>query len=320
MTTSYANSMSADIIGVDVSKADLVCSDATGSFGLQVTNDSRGHRRLWQSLGQRDISVIVEATGGYERDLVRFLQDQKVPVIVANPRQVRDYAKSLGRLEKTDKIDARVIACFGRGRTLRAAPVLSENERIREELVRRRRQLIKQRTTESTRRAQARGDDVGQSIERSLAFIESEIKTIDKQLATLIRQCSRAKRRFEILVSTPGVGPVTAHSLIAEVPELGRLNRREAAKLVGLAPLNQDSGQFRGKRRIEKGRKGPRNALYMATLTARTHNPIIRSCFESLVARGKEFKVAMVACMRKLLTILNAMIRTDTPWQPSTAT
>lgn len=321
MTPIYNESAKMNTIGIDVSKDELVCSCSKSRWRISVSNDEQGYQVLAGAVGQlQSPQVVVEATGGYEKDVVRYLRTQNIFTAVVNPRQVRDFAKSKGRLEKTDKIDAQMIALFGQGQTLRNAPILSVNERDREQLVSRRSQLVKSRTAETNRLLRAQTPSVEQSIKRSLEFIQNEIKEIDEQLAKMVKECPKARRRYEILTSVPGVGPVTAHTMICDVPELGKLNRREAAKLIGLAPLNQDSGKFRGSRRIAKGRVAPRNILYMATLSAKTHNPTIKNHFEKLTANGKPFKVAMVACMRKLLTILNVMIKNNTPWQTAEPT
>lgn len=321
MTLIYNETTKMNTIGIDVSKDELVCSCSESRWRFIVTNNEQGFRSLSEAVSQFETpQIVVEATGGYEKDVVCFFQSKDIFVAVVNPKHVRDFAKSKGRLEKTDKIDAHVIALFAQTQTLRKAPVLSANEQDREYLVSRRNQLIKIRTAEKNRLHRAGNTTIKQSIKRSLEFIENELKEIDEQLAKIVQDCPKAKRRYEILLSTPGVGPVTAHTMICEVPELGELNRRQAAKLIGLAPINQDSGKFRGTRKIAKGRMMPRNVLYMATLSAKTHNPKIKNYYDNLIAKGKPFKVAMVACMRKLLTILNTMIKNDTAWQTANPT
>jgi len=321
MFTTYASSQPQNItvIGIDVASRELVCSSTDGSVQCVCENTPKGFQVLLRMLKScPQAQVVMEATGGYEKSLVRFLQSQGRDVAVVNPRQIRDYAKSLGILEKTDQIDARVIARFGESNKPRNTPVLMENDLLREELIARRRQLIELQTAETNRLKQAARPAIRKSIEKLLKTIQQQVADLDQQLSKAVQACPQASRKFEILKSTPGVGNTTAHTFLADVPELGQLNRREIAKLVGLAPLNQDSGQMRGKRRIRYGRGGPRNVLYMATLTAIRKNALIKPFYERLIAHGKKPKVAIVACMRKLLTMLNTMIKNNTTWQPST--
>lgn len=306
------------VVGIDVASKELVVACSGTNLHLNCSNDPEGFQQLWDQLQKLEpAQVVLEATGGYEKRLVRFLQSQGVEVAVVNPRQVRDYAKSLGRLEKTDRIDAEVIAEFGVATRPQNTLILSENQQIQEELVARRRQLIELQTGERNRLHQAMRPEIRRSIEQVLETISQQIKDIEAQLSKLVAQCPESIRKTIIMESVPGVGKTTSQTLLAEVPELGQLNRREVAKLIGLAPLNQDSGKLRGKRRIGKGRAAPRNALYMATFSARQHNPVIRSYYQRLISNGKEYKVAMVASMRKLVTMLNTMIKNDTPWQPA---
>jgi transposase len=308
------------VIGIDVALEELVCSNAAGSIEFICDNSSKGFSTLRSMLASlSNVQVILEATGGCEKQLVRFLQAQGIAVAVVNPRQIRDYAKSLGLLEKTDRIDARVIARFGEVNKPTQAPILTENDHLREELTARRRQLVDLQTAEKNRLHQAMRPEIRKSIQKVLHTLEQQICEIDERLSKSIQACPQASRKFEILKSTPGVGKTTAHTFLAEVPELGQLNRREIAKLVGLAPINQDSGKMRGTRRIRFGRSAPRNVLYMATLSAIQKNVVIKPFYQRLIAKGKKPKVAIVACMRKLLTILNTMIKNNTPWQPSTA-
>jgi transposase len=302
--------------GVDVSKQHL---DACwGTSELRVGNDEGGWKELTARLLADGVDlVVIEATGGYERGLVCALQQACLSVARVNPRQARDFAKSLGHLAKTDRVDARCLRDFAdvlARHKDRHKFITLPSDPQREELVilmTRRRQLVDMRVAESNRL-----DTAGKAAKRSLLTV---IRTLDKQIELIDREVQRHiddhfDGQRKLLESVKGVGPVTTLTLLAALPELGRLNRRAIAKLVGLAPFARDSGPSRGKRSIGGGRGEVRSVLYMATVSARTHNPVIRSFYERLVAAGKLPKVAMVACMRKLLTILNAMFRDTAGW------
>lgn len=307
------------IVGIDVAKDELVV--ATGSGGEVVTqrNDEGGVRTLVQHLSALAPELVVlEATGGYELLSVAALAAANLPVVVVNPRQVRDFAKATGQLAKTDRIDARVLALFGeRVRPpVRALP--DDATRALEGVLTRRRQLLEMRTAESNRLAQLFGRGqrpVKQSLKKHIAFLDRELATTNTEVGRMIRESPVWRERDDLLQSVPGIGPVVARTLLAELPELGQLNRRAIAKLVGVAPLNRDSGTWRGHRTIHSGRAPVRAAVYMAALVATRCNPVIKAFYHRLLAAGKPKKVALVACIRKLLTIVNHMLRTGQRWQ-----
>jgi len=258
--------------------------------------------------------VCLEATGGYEATLVEGLHGRGVRVAVVNPRQVRDFARATGQLAKTDAIDARVIARFAASVGPEPGQPEGENQRRLKALRARRQQVQQTLIQEKNRLGTARDEEAREWIRRSIGFLNDQLAEIDGRLAELTSEDPEFRRRRDLLVSVPGVGATTAAGLIAELPELGSMNRGQAARLVGLAPVNRDSGTLRGKRMIGGGRVTVRRSLYMATLVATKHNPIIRQHYEKLVARGKAKMTALVACMRKLLLILNAMIKNQTRW------
>jgi transposase len=234
---------------------------------------------------------------------------------VVNPRQIRDFARALGKLAKTDAIDAEVIALFAEKVRPEARPLASQEARALGELVGRRRQIIEMIGMEANRRRQAAVKRLVKKIDRHLAFLEKELTDVDADIDAGVRASPAWREKEDLLTSVPGVGSVTARTLIAELPELGQLDRRKLAALVGVAPLNRDSGTWRGHRMIGGGRTSVRNALYMAALAATRWNPVIRAAYRRLVARGRPKKVALVACLRRLLTILNAVLRDKSPWQ-----
>ena len=308
------------VIGIDVAKKKLDVADWPESFAEQFGNDETGHQTLINRLpGPASCLIVIEATGGYERGIVLALISADYLVAVVNPRQVRDFAKALGILAKTDKIDARVIARFGEHVRPRTLAQTHEKQDEISQLVTRRRQLIDLRTAEKNRRETARAKVVRQSVQTILEQLGEEIERIDTEIAKLVQSDDEWKGKAELLQSTPGVGSVTATMLIAEVPELGQLNRQQICALVGVAPFNRDSGKFRGRRTIFGGRRAVRKALYMAALTARRYNPVICTFADRLEAQGKLPKVILVACMRKLLVILNTMVKTNTHWNAKIA-
>lgn len=264
--------------------------------------------------------VVMEATGGHERQAVAELSLAGLPVAVVNPRQVRDFARATGKLAKTDAIDAAVLARFAEAVRPAVRPLPDEQAQALAELVARRRQLVGMRTAEGNRLAAARSKKVRQSVETLLEAIDEQLDEVDGELDTLIRACPAWLDKVNLLKGVPGIGDATARALVAELPELGACSRQEVAALVGVAPINRDSGTMRGRRTTWGGRATVRTALYMATLVATRHNPVIRAHYQKLVAAGKLKKVALVACMRKLLVILNAMLRDQKPWQHPAAT
>jgi len=300
-------------VGVDVSKSRLDLAWSTGAK-RQVSNDEIGIAALVNELKVKlPALVVLEATGGYQAALVGALVVAKIPVAVVNPRQVRDFAKALGKLAKTDAIDAAVLARFAEVvRPEPRAPVDEETLAL-EALLTRRRQLVEMITAESNRLKQS-ATTVRPSIKAHINRLRRQLADINRDLDGAVRSSPVWREKEDLLRSVPGVGRVLATTLLCELPELGRLNRKQAAALVGVAPLNRDSGTMRGRRKVWGGRASVRAALYMATLAATKYNPVIRSFYERLCRAGKIKKVALVACMRKLLTILNAMMRERRRW------
>lgn len=302
-------------VGIDVSKAQLdVALGAEGEL-FSAANDAEGIASVLARLSQLPVArVVLEASGGLETAVVGELGAAGQPVVVVNPRQVRDFARATGQLAKTDALDARCLARFAERiqPELRALP--SEEERALKALVARRRDLVEMLTAERNRLADAR-QALRKRIARHIAWLERELKRADEDLHQQLSNSPLWRERENLLKGVPGVGPVLCVTLLAELPELGRLNRREIAKLVGVAPLNRDSGTLRGKRTVWGGRAQVRAVLYMAVLSGVRHNPVLKAFHERLIARGKPAKVALVAAMRKLLTILNAIVRTGIPWR-----
>lgn len=304
-------------VGIDVSKGSWdVCVLSTGE-GKKLSADNRGLEQLreWLKPHGRCL-VVVEASGGYEQRLVAELIDAGHDVARVNPRQVRDLARSLGKLAKTDRIDARILALFAEKVQPRPCEKVPENQAELDALLTRRRQLVQMKSSEQVRLHQVRMREIRKSISHMLDELRKQIEEIDARIAQLIEDNEDWSQRVAQLASVPGIGPVTSRTLVAELPELGKLDRQAIAALVGVAPFNCDSGAFRGKRRIWGGRANLRSTLYMATLTARKHNPVIRRFADRLQRAGKAAKVILTACMRKLLVILNTMARTNTTWEP----
>jgi len=315
-------SVSSVTVGVDVAKAHVdVHVPGVGNDVQRFANDAEGHSALAAVLQPLGVDLVVmEATGGYEAALACGLQAAGLPVAVVNPRQARDFAKSMGRLAKTDAVDARMLAELGSvlvhrddlARFLR--PLANECQQWLAALVTRRRQLLAMLHSER-QRLQITPRKLHASIEAIVKAIKAQLDEIEEQMVTHVREHFGELDR--LLQSAAGIGPVASATMIAELPELGRLNRREIAALVGVAPMANDSGNSKGRRRVQGGRFEVRRVLYMATLTATRHNPAIKAFYERLKAAGKLPKVALVACMRKLLTTLNAMVRTGKPWAQS---
>jgi transposase len=302
--------------GVDVSKRSLdLCllpDDRRQSFSY----DEQGLAQLSKALpAPGTCRIVVEATGGYQRAVVAELVNAGHLVAVVNPRQVRDFARGLGILAKTDRIDAYVLARYSQQAEPRTVAQISEKATELEQLVVRRRQLIQLQTAETNRKHATPSKVVRQSIQQVIVVLRKQIDQVEQEILALVESDDDWKDKMNRLGSVPGVGPVTAASLLAELPELGQVNRQEIAALVGVAPFNRDSGRFRGKRSIWGGRASVRSVLYMAALTARTHNPILRAFAKRLEAAGKPFKVVITACMRKLLTILNTILKDGTSWR-----
>lgn len=306
------------LIGIDVAKGELIVGSRPGDERWTVTNDERGVRSLVERLTEHTPELIVlEATGGYELLCVAALAAAALPVVVVNPRQVRDFARATGQLAKTDRIDADILALFAeRVRpAVRALPDAEAQEL--DALLARRRQLLEMLQAERNRLGQVFGRGkrpVKKSLKAHIAFLERELRIADTDLSEMIRRSPAWRERDDLLQSVPGIGRVVSLTLLADLPELGRLSRREIAKLVGVAPLSRDSGTFRGRRFVQGGRATVRAMLYMGALVATKRNAVIRAFYQRLVAAGKPKKLALVACMRKLLTILNIMVKTGQPW------
>ena len=306
-------------VGIDVSKEWLDVAVRPTGIAWRAAQDEAGIEELVQQLSDLHPQLVVlEATGGYQTLLVTALGSAAIPVAVVNPRQVRDFARSQGKLAKTDRLDAATIAQFGEVSNIVAQPLVPADARELEALVARRRQLVQMKVAEQLRRQRAM-PVVRQRIDRVLAVLQSELEDIDKDLAARLRASPLWREREDLLRSVPGVGPALTISLLAGLPELGSLTRKQVAALVGVAPLSRDSGKFRGQRTCWGGRANVRTALYMPTLVAVRHNPVLRAFYESLLSVGKPKKVALTACMRKLLTILNAMLKHQSPWSPRNA-
>jgi transposase len=305
-------------VGIDVAKDHLDVHVRPTDEALRVPHDDAGLASLLKRLRALTPSLIVlEASGGYEVPLTAALASATLPLAVVNPRQIRDYARALGQLAKTDRLDARVIALFAEAVRPQARPVPDAQAQALAELIARRRQLVDMLAAEQNRRRLLRDRRVQRQLDAHITWLEEALRRLDHDLSTLVRATPAWRETEDLLRSARGIGPVTAYTLIANLPELGRLDRRRIAALVGLAPLARDSGVFRGRRMIAGGRPHIRRVLYMATLAAIKYNPVIRAFHHRLVAAGRPNKVAITAAMRKLLTILNAMLRDRRPWQPA---
>lgn len=306
-------------VGIDVSKHTLdVCVLPTGEV-FQVSNDTAGIAELLTRL--RPLSperVVMEATGGYETEAAVTLFLARFKVCVVNPLQVRNFAKADGQFAKTDRIDAAVIAKFGQRMVPALRDIADVELRAIDELVTRRRQLLQMTTAEKNRMGMA-APALRPRIQAHITWMQGEIAGIEEELEKAIEKSPVWQQKVVVYTSVPGIGMTTARSLVAEMPELGLLCGKKISALVGAAPFPRDSGRFKGQRRIRGGRASVRCALYMATLSAIRWNPVIKAMYERLKLRGKPFKVAMIACLRRLLVILNTMARTNTVWNPALA-
>jgi len=304
-------------VGIDVAKETFHVATCPNILKTCLPNTPEGHRQLCQTLKNQTIALIVlEATGGYERPIAAELLNASLPVVVVNPRQVRDFANGMGQYAKTDPIDAQLLATFAQ--IVKPASKTHSTPQTDElsEFVRRRRQLNDLRTQESNRLLMIHHPKVKKSIQKMVKTLDFQINEIDRLIREYIDTNDDFKNKDRILQSTPGVGPQTSAMLIANLPELGQLNRQEIAALVGLAPWDRSSGKYDGKAHIWGGRKDVRSVLYMAAFTACRFNPAIRELALRLKQNGKAYKVVLTACMRKLLIILNTMIRNQTLWTP----
>jgi transposase len=306
-------------VGIDVSKANLDIAFDSGE-AKSVVNDDAGIATLVEDLKKSQPQLVVlEATGGLELAVTAALTVAGISVAVVNPRQVRDLARALGRLAKTDRLDARVLAQFGKAVRPQARPVRDAQSQALEDLVARRRQLVEMLTSEKNRLSMSRRTSAS-DIRAHIRWLEKRLKKIDQDLNNAIKRSPVWRENDELLQSVPGVGSVVSMTMLANLPELGTLNRKQIAALVGVAPLNRDSGPRRGSRCIWGGRADVRRALYMAVVAAIRCNQAIRAFWQRLRKAGKKPKVALVACMRKLLAILNAMLRFRTQWRGVPAT
>ena len=305
------------IIGVDIAKEQLDVSDSEGIIKKVVKNSTAAIVKhiIRKIKNPGEVFVVCEATGGYERTLVKALNKAGICVCVTNPLQVRQFGKGLGILEKTDPIDANLLRLFGETVELRPTTPKSAEQENHEALVRRREQLLKLISQEENRLAQAWTNEVAKMIRDVINKLKKQQKVIDGLIGTFLKKEAETNETVVVLQSVPGVGQVTTSTMICDLPELGKLNHREIAKLVGVAPIVNQSGKRDRQRSIFGGRSHVRRVLYMAALAATRHNPVIKAFYNRLLARGKEKKVALVACMRKLLTILNAMVRNNELWR-----
>lgn len=312
--------MDATVIGIDVAKDQLdVCVRPSGE-SFVVARNGAGIEDLTERLKKLAPRVVaVEATGGFETVVAAGLAAAGVPLLIVNPAQVRAFAQALGKRAKTDPIDAAVIAHFVEATKAQPRPLPDETTRLLADLVTRRRQIIDMMIAEGQRDRRLANKRLKSSIARLRRALEKELAEIDSELDDHVRGSPAWAAKEDLLASVPGVGPIIARTLIAELPELGSLDRRKIAALVGLAPWTRQSGQWRGKSFIGGGRKSVRTALFMAAMVAARHNPVLKTFRDKLVAAGKPKLVALIAVARKLLTILNALLRDNQRWQPKTA-
>ena len=306
-------------VGIDVSKAWLDIAVHEQAESYRAGNNDAGIASLLKRMKKlKPTLIVLEPTGGFEMLVVAELSHAGLPVVAINAKRVRDFARATGQLAKTDKLDAKVLAHFAAA----VRPVL-RNLRSQEEeqltaLLTRRKQVLDMLTMEKNRLVTVRAK-MRSAIEAHIQWLSKSLKELDKELEDFVKSSAVWKEKDVLLQSVPGVGPVTSATLLGMLPELGKLNRQEIAALVGVAPVNKDSGKKQGKRRVYGGRADVRSVLYMAALAAKKFNPVIRKFYERLIKQGKEKKVALTACMRKLLVILNAMMHTNQPWRTQTA-
>lgn len=303
-------------VGVDVAKDRLDVHVRPSAEAFAVDRDSAGQEELVGRLSALSpVLVVLEATGGFEVTVAAALAAAGLPVAVVNPRQIRDFARATGKLAKTDALDALAIARFAEAVRPEPRPLKNDETRALGELIARRRQIVEMMTAERNRRRQMTSKRMIKSIDRLLLALQKELSDLETELDDTVRGTPVWREAEDLLRSVPGVGPTVARTLLADLPELGKLDRKRIAALVGVAPLNRDSGTMRGRRAIWGGRAQVRATLYMAALTASRKNPILADFYQRLLAAGKVKKTALVAVMRKLLTILNAILRNKKPWQ-----
>ena len=308
-------------VGIDVSKAkfDVSCSNLTKGKTFAYTKT--GLKQFLLSLKESEEPLVcLEATGGLERELVRRLQKNGYPVAVVNPRQIRDFARASNQLAKTDQIDARVIVQFAKTMEPRITPALTVPQQKLRDFTARRRQVSSMLVQEKNRLGSTADQEIRKLIQKVIKLYEKQLEAIQKKQHQLIEDDEQTQTKARIIASVPGLGPATVSVLISELPELGNLNRQQIARLVGVAPTNRDSGTMRGKRTTGGGRTAIRNALFMPTVVAKQYNPTIKTFYDRLVENGKPKMVAIIASMRKLLTILNTMIKEGKTWNQNLKT
>jgi len=308
------SSETSSVLGIDISKEwiDARLLPSEQSWKISTEPD---RLQLWiDNLPHKITLAVMEASGGLEMPIAAALSNAGIPVAIVNPKQIRAFATALGQRAKTDALDAKIIARFGELLQPAPRPLPSETRALLDELVTRRRQLVETGVAEQNRLSTMRSTQTRKSIEIHLHWLKSQVKEIEKQLEELIKKSPTWMVDAKLLTSVPGVGPITSTIMLAALPELGKLSHREITSLVGLAPVPRESGKWRGKRFIRGGRADVRSAIYMCILSAIRYNPVIKVFYIRLLAAGKDKKVAMVACMHKLLIILNAIIRDRKPW------
>jgi transposase len=305
-------------VGIDVSKDRLDVHVRPSGEAFAVARDGKGLEELTERLRAVAPTLIaVEATGGFETIAAAALAGASLPLVVVNPAQVRHFAQAVGKRAKTDPIDAEVIARFAEAVKPEPRPFPDEAARLLGELVGRRRQIVEMLVAERQREKRVSSPRVRKSLARHIKVLEKELSDIDSEIATLVRSSPAWREKQDLLVSFPGIASTIARTLLADVPELGSLDRRRIASLVGVAPFTRRSGRWKGKSMIAGGRASARAAIFIAALVASRHNPVLKAFYQRLLAAGKEKMVALIAVARKLLTILNAMIRDKKPWQPA---
>jgi transposase len=316
VTMEHGSSAAPAFVGIDVSKSRLDVHVRPTNAALSFARDAAGIPALAAHLASFPVALVVlEATGGFEVEVAAALAGAGLPVAVVNPRHVRDFARAAGQRAKTDQLDARVIALFAERMRPEARPVPDEQAKALAELVARRRQLVEMITAEGNRKRHARAPKVVERVAAHIAWLQQELTAIEQDLGTTVKESPIWVADEELLCSVPGVGSTIARTLLAELPELGTLDRRRIAALVGVAPMNRDSGTMRGRRTVGGGRATVRATLYMAALVAARVNPVIRRMYVRLREAGRPTKLALTACMRKLLTILNAIVRDRKAWE-----
>ncbi len=302
-------------VGIDVAKAHLDIFDTSTTRHVRFENSRHGIKKcLHHIISVQPELIVLESTGGYELDLTITLHRASLPVAVVNPRYVRDFGRAVGQLAKTDRIDAALLARYAETIKPPRRELPDRHHRQMKALVARRGQLVKMRTAESNRKEHSRDKVIARSIKAIMRTIDRELDKVEQELTALIEQVPDLQEKMSILLSVPGIGPTTASMLLTEVPELGQLNRRQIAALIGVAPVNRDSGSFKGKRMTGGGRRAVRTRLYMPTVVACHHNPVLSKFYLRLVEKGKTKMTAIVAGMRKLITIINSMIKKGEVW------